>query len=385
MFQAENGDAFLLGFDNGQNILIDMGMPKTYEKKIKPELLKLKKKNQDIDLLVITHIDEDHIGGALEFIKCNKKHKVIQVNEVWINTYKHLQFAKQKVMNIDKESNEILKNIIKQNEYSTSSGTKNISYKQGSSFSSLVHKYKYNWNTSFHNKDICILNNSVKTEIKKSEINFILLSPNKKKLDKLSKKWLNELESKKYDFKISDELIFDDAFEFYMKFEQDDNYLTSDIAFQDKINFEKLSLVEERDKSVTNGSSISFIIEYRDKKLLFLGDSHEDIIYDTLLKLKNDGYELFFDVMKVSHHASNKNISNRLISLIDSKKFLISTDGTKHNHPNIEALSKIITKKTNYIKELIFNYDLELLRKLNNAEHKSKYNYEIKQLNEIGV
>ena len=36
------GDAFLIKFDNGQNILIDMGMPNTYENEIREELIKLK-------------------------------------------------------------------------------------------------------------------------------------------------------------------------------------------------------------------------------------------------------------------------------------------------------------------------------------------------------
>lgn len=36
------------------------------------------------------------------------------------------------------------------------------------------------------------------------------------------------------------------------------------------------------DNSVVNGSSISFILEYKDYKLLFLADSHPDIVRENI-------------------------------------------------------------------------------------------------------
>ena len=385
-FKAKNGDAFLLSFDNGQNIMIDMGLPETYNDEIKNDILKIKDKNEILDLLIITHIDEDHIGGALEFITDNQDNKIIKVNEVWHNSYKHLQFDKEKVKYIDKNSLSLLNSIILQNTSTVAvNGVQNISCKQGSSLASLLYKYNYSWNTLFQNNAILTEDCLTVKSLPQSEINIIILSPNKNKLSKLSNKWLKELKSKKYAFEISDEEIFDDALEFYMKYEQDNNYSTSNISSKNKCNFEILSKVEERDSSVTNGSSISFIIEYKDKKILFLGDSHEDIIYENLSKLKNDNYKLFFDMVKVSHHGSNKNISSRLMTLIESTKFLISTDGTKHNHPDMEALSKIITNKIGSTKELIFNYNLEILEELNNQEYRHLYNYKIKHSNEVNI
>ncbi len=385
-FKAKKGDAFLLSFDNGQNILIDMGMPETYLSEIKDDILKIKDKDEIIDLLIITHIDEDHIGGAIEFIKDNQDNKMIKVDEVWHNSYKHLQFDKEKVDKIDKDSISILNTMIMQNTSNTlSNGVKKISCNQGSSLASLFYKYSYSWNTSFKNDTIYTKGAIDKKKIQKGEINFILISPSKEKLSKLSNKWLKELKSKKYAFEISDEEIFDDAFEFYMKYEQDNDSITTDTSSKEAYNFDELSKIEERDNSVSNGSSLSFIIEYKDNKLLFLGDSHEDIIYENLSKLKVDGYKLCFDLVKISHHGSNKNISNRLMNIIESKRFLISTDGTKHDHPNIEALSKIITNKTDAIKELIFNYDLEILKQLNNEEAKYLYKYEIIHLNEVKI
>ena len=382
-FKAENGDAFLIKFDNGQNILIDMGMPKTYENEIRQELIKLKEQEQKIDLLIISHIDEDHIGGAIKFLEENKNNEIIEISEIWHNSYKHLQFEKEKVSKIKEDTASILNSIIKQNQtVDSTDGIQKISCKQGSSLASLIYKYDYSWNTTFDNSAIFIEN---KSEVVIEDLKFIFLSPNQEKLKKLSNKWLKELSKKKYSFEISDEEIFDDAFEFYMKFLEDDDIKISSISSKKSLNFEELSEIEEKDNSVTNASSLAFIIEYKDKKLLFLGDSHEDIIFESLVKLKDKDYDLKFDLMKVSHHGSNKNISNRLINLITCNKFLFSTDGLSHKHPNLEAIAKIVANNIESKKELFFNYELDIFEKLDDRELKNKYNYEIKYQREIDL
>jgi beta-lactamase superfamily II metal-dependent hydrolase len=381
MFKAEKGDAFLIKFDNGQNILIDMGMPNTYENEIRQELIKLKESNQKIDLLIISHIDEDHIGGAIKFLEENQNNKIIEISEIWHNSYRHLQFDKSKVSEVNEDTSTVLKSIIKQNQSSNlTDGIQKISAKQGSSLASLIYKCGYNWNTTFSNSAIYLENRS---ETVIGNLKFIFLSPSQEQLMQLSKKWLKELRKKKYNFEISDEEIFDDAFEFYMKFLKEDDTKIANISAKKSIDFEKLSKIVENDNSPTNGSSIAFIIEYKKKKLLFLGDSHEDIIFESLEKLKEKDYELKFDLMKVSHHGSNKNISNRLIELIDCDKFLFSTNGAPHGHPDLEAISKIVVKKTDYQKELLFNYDLDILEKLNNEVLEKQYKYKIKCQSEI--
>ncbi len=281
-FEAKNGDAFLISFGKKKkhNIMIDMGMPSTYEDSIKDDLIKLSKKRQ-IDLLVISHMHRDHIGGALEFIKDNgKNHDIINVNEVWHNSYRHLHFDKIEKKD-DKETIEYVKNIIYQNrENYKPNGVNKISAEEGTSFAGNLLMHKYNWNSSFKENAIIVDKNIPKTIGK--NINIILLSPNKKKLNVLSKEWEKELKGKK----LSKNHIFDDAFEFYMQNDPILDAIISNIGASKKYNYEKLAKEEkiEKDGSITNGSSIAFIIEYRKKekvkKILFLGDAHEDIIYE---------------------------------------------------------------------------------------------------------
>jgi glyoxylase-like metal-dependent hydrolase (beta-lactamase superfamily II) len=114
MFPAKNGDCFLvsMGTDKKQHILIDCGYTETYNKFLKNELYNIARKNEAISLLVITHVDQDHILGALKLIEENNKHKFIHIEEIWHNSYRHLQFNKKKVKEITQEENQFLKTEI---------------------------------------------------------------------------------------------------------------------------------------------------------------------------------------------------------------------------------------------------------------------------------
>lgn len=378
-YKAGKGDAFLVSFGENQeyNIIIDMGMPVTYEECIKEDLEKMAKNGKKIDLLVISHMHRDHIGGALEFIKDNGKNQdIIKVEEVWHNSYRHLYFE-----HIEEEDDKLtinyLKQIINQNrDIYKPDGIHKISAEEGTSFAGNLLMYKYNWNTSFEEKAVSI-NTCIPQNIS-DNINIIILSPNSQKLNKMSKEWLTELKGKK----LSKNHIFDDAFEFYM---QNDPRLDSEISkISANKNYGKLAIEDKlpKDTSITNGSSIAFIIEYKKKekkkKLLFLADAHEDIIYENLNLLKEAGYKLDFELVKVSHHAGLENTSNRLIDLIESKRFLISTNSDSPKHPHINVLSKIITKKTNYTKEIIFNYEnIKILKTLKQDSDNLRNNYNV--------
>ncbi len=70
MFQSGKGDCLLLA-DTGDKtrILVDGGMPAAYSAHVAAGLSALrKKKKKDIDLVYVSHIDQDHIGGVLRML-----------------------------------------------------------------------------------------------------------------------------------------------------------------------------------------------------------------------------------------------------------------------------------------------------------------------------
>jgi len=68
-FQSGKGDSLLLTNAAGTTrVLVDGGMPDAYNTHIAPVLGKLRVAKRKLDLVYISHIDEDHIGGILEML-----------------------------------------------------------------------------------------------------------------------------------------------------------------------------------------------------------------------------------------------------------------------------------------------------------------------------
>ena len=86
MLPARDGDCLLLRYGDGadlRTVLIDAGRAATYPK-IKPVLAALEPPR--IDLLVVTHVDQDHVLGVLKLL--DDAHHVAVGR--WFNGYDHL-------------------------------------------------------------------------------------------------------------------------------------------------------------------------------------------------------------------------------------------------------------------------------------------------------
>ena len=181
----------------------------------------------------------------------------------------------------------------------------------------------------------CLIKNDTSVKNSLTGVNFTILSPRNKELERLLTKW----EESPYNPNTSaSDKDYDKSFEELLKndFKEDD--------------------------AIHNGSSIAFILELEDKKMMFLGDAHPSVIVDSLKIL---GYskenKLKIDLMKVSHHASKGNTSDELLDMIECNKFIISTDGSKHGLPNKETIARIVDKQENC--KIYFNYP-ELIEKI---------------------
>ena len=164
----------------------------------------------------------------------------------------------------------------------------------------------------------------------------------------------------KYSFEFSEDKIFDDAFEYYCRCMPIDgngyneNICSENYCTEEKTIQEIAGKTIKMDNSITNRSSISVIIRYRNNKLLFLADN---IAADVIKYLGQE--DMFFSLVKLPHHGSVKNISSDFIKNIETDIYLISTNSEKYNHPDIETLAKIACKRTEYVKRIYFNYKID--------------------------
>lgn len=216
IYPANNGDSFLLEIKD-TIILIDGGYVDTYKNYIKPKLFELAKENKKISHLIVTHIDNDHISGIIKFIEENKKNSIIEITNIWHNSFQHINCIDDNLIFKGKPLSRLVINYTIKEEKNTVE--KNISAVQGSTLASLIHKYQHSWNSEFNENAISTDN---ELEIKISEDIYIkILSPNNDKLKDLKKYWKKELFKKGFssDSDLSD--FNEDAFEYILSLEKE--------------------------------------------------------------------------------------------------------------------------------------------------------------------
>lgn len=375
-FPALNGDSILLDLSDSL-FLIDGGYINTFDEYLLDELKRVSKEGKRISHLIVTHIDGDHISGIVRLLEKNKNNKIVVIENIWHNSYRHIKDLSDtfKLKNLDGKTDlEVLskKSYLKE----VIDGKHKISAEQGSALGALILKGKYKWNSEFSGKAVSIDN--LDTIFIDDKTIIRILSPNNQKLSKLKRLWRKELYKKGYNIS-EDNSNYDDAFEFLIAQEKEQKvFLKKDIS-SGEIDVEVLSNIEiMEDISITNGSSISFVIERDNKKLLFLADSHPSLILENLkVHYSAEEFPIEFDIIKLSHHGSISNTSKELLDNIDSKNWIISTDGSKFGHPDIETIARIINRKTAFIRNLYFNYPPKFIKEIDNVKLMEKYLFQI--------
>jgi beta-lactamase superfamily II metal-dependent hydrolase len=319
--KAFNGDSIWISFKNNesyQNILIDGGVGNMYKStsNVKGELFsvieQIRKDKQFIDLLVLTHFDDDHIGGILRWLNKDKKASKL-IKKVWFNSGKEI--AKKFEVNENKDLD--IEIIDGADDFYTSP-------KQGIKFEKYLRE-----NNLWEGKII-----EQGSEFDLFGLQFKILSPNKEKLEKLLKLYKKEKD------------YFTSGSEF--------DFQTSLKDFIDEENKPGFKFKEET--RVANGSSIAFITENKVRSFLFLGDAHPSVVVEGL---NNFGYNknnvLNAEFMKVSHHGSKYNTSKELLEIVKTDKYIISSNATKHGLPNKRTIARIINNNPNAF--IYFNYN----------------------------
>lgn len=395
LFQAGYGDSFLVQLSPDTefeiNIMIDCGFG--YKENILPKLKNILGKDKKIDRFIITHYDADHINGAIYFFRDNGKSddpKIIKIDQVWLNTFRHLQFHKREDLLVDysdkRKIEAYIANCKSQEEFRTEG---EIGALQATTLGAELLKNGYNWNSDSQGNAISTDNVSIINLGNNASIQ--LLNPNNQNLKLLETDFLVDLA--RAGLKPKDDELFDDAFEFYSLSEEKAEKILKEGTIStniDVISKEFIQKCSEKveyipDNSSANGSSIAFVLNLREKRLLFLGDAHGEDIINALgsMRKRNEDFPLLFDAIKVSHHGSFRSSGSELFKYIDSGKFIFSTNGKhpKHTHPDIETIACIINRQLPEgitRRELFFNYELDHLKRLYDDALQNEFKYNIR-------
>ena len=316
MFPAREGDCLIVTYGEPgalKRILIDGGRKATYAD-LKPHLEGLPAAERNFELLIVSHVDRDHIEGILELL--DDSALPVTFKDIWFNGYHHLHMG----------------------EFETFSAV------QGERLTEQLKKRvaagESRWNGKFAGKAAALpADNSPVVIALDDHMTLTLLGPSREKMTALIPKWEAECRDAGMVINVEAQDPDPEGFETFAAIDID---ALADEPF-------------EEDTSKPNGSSIAILAQYNGKSALLSGDSHTDLLAESLGKLAGDGGKPVLHAFKVPHHGSRKNISTELLQSFQCKNYLVSTSGSYFDHPDQVAMSRLI-KYGGPDKHIWFNY-----------------------------
>jgi beta-lactamase superfamily II metal-dependent hydrolase len=337
---AGDGDCFICEFNNEGNpyrILVDGGVKSTFDEQLRPLF---DDPAFEIDLVIVTHVDDDHIAGIIALLEDPIASK--RIKSIWFNGYKHCP---------------------------ASSSAQTYGIEQADTLSGLIEGLRIPWNEHFGFGAVALNADGSSRSIPLGADTIItIVSPGMPELLRLKGRW--EKEWKRI------------ALRNALKAARAAAKAAAKAARSIRQTFAPLDIEEladptsyTRDSSVTNASSIAFVLDADGASIFFSADALPEVVCSAWAKGGNAPREV--GIFKVSHHGSLKNTNAQLLNIFRSAQYVISTSGDSHNHPDRESVARII-KHSMTPPKIYFNYnnkytsiwaDPEVSNRQHTAEH----------------
>jgi hypothetical protein len=324
MLPGGHGDALLLEYgasDDRHRILVDGG-PATSYKHVSGRIQELPPEQRRFELLVMTHVDADHIEGVLRLL--NDRALGAEFGDVWFNGFRHLPKDE-------------------------------LGPAQGEMLSAVIEARDLAWNESFDGGPVEVDDASPLPRVELvGGLRLTVLAPGRPELVRLRRVWEREIRR---------EGFVPGSTRDALALLQRQKRLTPLDSFLGRRTLDVAGLASrasDLDTSVTNSSSISLLAEHGDRSVLLSGDATPPVLTASVRALLSErGLDrLPIDAFKVPHHGSQNNLTNELVRLLPSRHYLLSSDGRHFGHPDAAAVARIVMGAPGE-SELVFNYRTE--------------------------
>jgi hypothetical protein len=274
----------------------------------------------------MSHIDSDHIGGALPFLRAAKQG--LRFRDLWFNGWRHI--------------------------------SRQLGARQGEMFSTAIEDLDLPWNEWRERKAIAVDGDALPVCTLSGGMRLTLLSPGPEQLRRLAPVWTREL--KRYGLEPGSRVD-------YSRFLRGTPSTSTDVDQLADTPF-------NGDAAVANGSSIAFLAEFGGASVLFGADAYAPTLVTSIQRLLEDrGLDrLPLDAFKVPHHGSQNNLSSDLLKMLACRNYLFSSNGDHFCHPDRQAVARII-KYGGYQPSLHFNYRSRYTEVWSGPELQEKYHY----------
>jgi beta-lactamase superfamily II metal-dependent hydrolase len=340
---ARHGDAILLEWpdtDGGDHatrrLLVDCGPAGAYTG-IAQRLSELGPPR--LDLLVLTHVDADHIEGTILLV--NDAALALDIGEVWYNGYPQL--------------------------------ADELAAPHGEILGALISQRGLPWNVAFCMRAAKASESGeplTRIELP-GGLALTVLAPAQSDLRALHDYWVPACKEAGLTVGSVEEALR--LLHAKRKLNPRSSYL-SDVPMP---NVEQLARDRRgNDMKIPNRSSIVLLAEYKHRSVLLAGDSTPSVLRPALTRLLNERAidRLELTDFKLPHHGSANNINREILQLAPAQRYLFSTDGSYFNHPDDTAVASVIRHGRRGA-QLVFNYSNARTRRWDLPAVRDRYGY----------
>lgn len=352
IIQAKFGDCLLVIFGNKEKpkyLLIDGGPGGVYPNYLRPELEKISQTGGELELVVLSHIDGDHIVGLINLLEELREQQadevtpIIKVKELWMNAFSNSIDKNNQLVPAIKSLFSKVQNI---NSTMPEGELAFLSIAQGNTLMRSAMILGIPVNEVVNSKVLSA--NTLPTPLTMDNITLTIIGPNEENLKKLEEEWKDWIQKNEAKIMMSDPEILANA-----------------------------------DKSVPNLSSIMFLMESSGKTILFTGDGRGDFILEGLEKkgLMNEEGRIHVDVFKVPHHGSIRNATEEFFKRVIADRYILSGDG-RHGNPEFGTMHWIVeaAKTQDRRIELICTNETSDTKKLEKEFPPNEFGYQLTYL-----
>lgn len=323
---ARHGDCLMLHYGTDADpglILIDGGPSKVWKGALLPRLAALQARRGDqfkIDMLMISHIDEDHIQGILDFTSAWRNADAdgeawpFPVREMWHNSFERVAGDPDKVTasilastgapalpDVELEPDEDEDEEAAQKRLDAAKAALKVlaSVGQGAQLRKDSDVLEIPRNTGFDGLVRPEAGPEVPYEVG-AEMTFEVVGPLEEQIDALQKKFAADLPPLE-------------------------------------------ALAAYTDESVANLSSIVVLARCKSRTMLLTGDARGDFILDGLraAELLDANGKLHVDLLKMQHHGSDRNTKIEFFRDVTADHYVVSADG-RHGNPDRATFEMLV-------------------------------------------
>ena len=304
---ARQGDAIWVRWGEGRQLLVDMGTSGT-GRALADRFRALPEDQRAFELLVVTHVDTDHIGGVLTGLVDPAEPVPVTFADVWFNGWEHLN------------------GLVPADERSELEPMGGV---QGELLTAWLRDHA--WNDAFGRAAAIRTDTTLPRVELPDGLSITVLAPVQERLTELVPEWQLAVAAALEKGTLTD---VSPGLEPMGPSTAPTLESAVDLAILSEDPFKV-------DGSRANAASIALVLEHDGKRALLTGDATASELLGGLALL-GAGERVPLDLVKLPHHGSRNNVSRELVQAVDCPLWVFSSDGTTFRHPDAIAVSRVV-------------------------------------------